>query len=120
MAYADVQYYRENYGGSIIPDEQLGLQLERASDQVDSLTYNRIRAIGFDNLTPFQQEQVKKAVCIQAEFITQYGEYISFPLQSFSVGDISLSFAGEKINGVTTSKDVLAYLGQTGLTSRRL
>jgi len=120
MAYADGTYYKETYGGSVIPDEQLGIQLERASDQVDSMTFNRIVAKGFAGLTSFQQERVKKAVCAQADFNVQYGEFTDIPLQGFSAGGISMSFAGERINGVATSRAVKSYLDQTGLTSRRL
>ena len=38
-------------------------QLEQASDEVDALCYGRIRSIGFDRLTPFQQDKIKKATC---------------------------------------------------------
>ncbi|WP_040209869.1 hypothetical protein [Clostridium polynesiense] len=117
MAYADLSYYKNTFRGNKIADESL---LERASDQIDSLTFNRINGVGFNSLTPFQQDKIKKAVCIQAEFIEQYGEYIDMPLSGYSVGDVSLSFTGSVINGVTTTKEVLGYLKQTGLTSRRL
>lgn len=120
MAYADADYYKYEYSGTVIPDEALESQLARASDQVNSMTYNRIAAVGFDNLTPFQQEQVKKAVCAQADFIAQYGEFTDIPLQGFSAGGISMSFTGERVNGVATSRAVKSYLDQTGLTSRRL
>ena len=117
--YADIEYYKNEYGGTVIPDEALARHLSRASDQVDALTYNRIRGRGgLENLTYFQQECIQKAVCAQADFNAQYGAYADMPLQSYSVGDISLSFAAEKINGVATTRDVLNYLGQTGLTSR--
>lgn len=119
MAYTDASFYKIEYGGTVITDGALASHLSRASDQVDALTYNRIRGRGgFENLTYFQQECVQKAVCTQADFNAQYGSYIDLPLQSYSVGDISLSFATEKINGVATTRDVLNYLGQTGLTSR--
>lgn len=118
--YADAQYYTDVYMGTIVPVEELEKTLSHASDQVDSMTYNRITAAGFDSLTPFQQERVRKAVCAQAEFIAQYGEFTNAPLQGFSAGGISMSFAGERINGVATSRAVKGYLDQTGLTSRGL
>jgi hypothetical protein len=118
MSYADADYYKYTYGGNVIPDEALNSQLTKASDQVDSLTYNRIRAVGFDRLTEYQQGCVKKAVCTQADFTAQYGAYADMPLTGYKVGDVSLSFSGEKVNGVATTKAVLNYLGQTGLTTR--
>lgn len=121
MAYVDSEYYKNEYGGNVLSDEDLKQKLSRASDQIDILTYNRIVAIGFDNLTSFQQERVKKAVCYQADFIAQYGEYINMPLSGFSAGDISLSFKPQQGGGnVKTSDDVINILRSTGLTSRRL
>lgn len=117
MSYVDQEYYN-NFSGLIT--EKLDSKLEKATDQINSLTYNRIIGIGFDNLTEFQQDKIKKAVCIHADFIEQYGEYINMPLSEFTAGSISVSFNAEKINGVTTTQEVLNYLKQTGLTCRRL
>lgn len=118
MSYADADYYKYEYSGNVIPDEALSSQLAKASDQIDALTYNRIRAVGFDGLTPFQQGCIKKAVCSQADFNTQYGAYADMPLKGYKVGDVSVTFDGEKVNGVATTRDVLNYLAQTGLTTR--
>lgn len=120
IMYADAAYYKSTFKGSIVPDDELGNRLEAASDKIDSLTYNRIIGIGFDNLTSFQQEKIKKAVCLHADFVEQYGAYIDMPLSGFSAGSISISFNAQKINGVTTTQEVINYLNQTGLTCRRL
>ncbi|MPM69987.1 hypothetical protein SDC9_116935 [bioreactor metagenome] len=120
MSYVDSTYYKEIFGGTILSEESINQKLERASDQVDTLTYNRINAKGFNNLTSFQQDKVKKAVCIHAEFIEQYGAYIDMPLSGFSAGSTSVSFNANKVNGITTTQEVLNYLKQTGLTCRRL
>ena len=120
MAYADATYYKDTFLGNTIPDDRLSNKLERASDQVNSLTYNRIIGIGFDNLSEFQKDKVRKAVCLHAEFIEQYGEYIDMPLSGFTAGSTTVNFNGNKINGVTTTQEVLNYLKATGLTCRRL
>lgn len=121
MSYVDGTYYEMFFGGTIIPgDDSIDIKLERASDQIDTLTYNRIVGIGFDNLTEFQKDKIKKAVCIHAEFIEQYGSYIDIPLSGFSAGSVSVSFNAQKVNGITTTQEVLNYLKQTGLTCRRL
>jgi hypothetical protein len=117
MAYVDGAYYSAFSG--LITD-RLDSKLEKATDQIDSLTYNRIVGKGFDNLTPFQQDKVKKAVCLHADFVEQYGEYIDMPLAGFSAGSISVNFNANKVNGITTTQEVLNYLAQTGLTCRRL
>ena len=60
MAYVDYEYYKDAFKGSL--DEEIATKLlEEASDQVDRLTYGRIRRKGFDNLTEYQQEMIKKA-----------------------------------------------------------
>lgn len=120
MSYVDSSYYKEEFKGKTLNDDTLENILERASDQIDVLTYNRIIGIEFKNLSPFQQDKIKKAICLQAEFIEQYGEFINMPLSSYSVGSTSVSFNGSIVNGITTTKEVINYIYQTGLNSRRL
>ncbi|MCY9734165.1 hypothetical protein M5X17_10440 [Paenibacillus alvei] len=120
MAYATVVDY-DQYGNGNIPKGELDKALQRASDQVDSMTYNRIVACGFDSLTPFQRVNVIKAVCQQADFQYQYGDYLDAPLAGYSAGSISLSFkAIEGAGGVRTTEAVTSLLRATGLTDRRL
>ncbi|MDM0609482.1 hypothetical protein QTH09_00395 [Clostridium perfringens] len=120
MSYVESSYYKDNFKGNTLNEDTLENRLERASDQIDVLTYNRIIGIGFENLSPFQQDKIKKAVCLQAEFIEQYGEFINMPLSGFSAGSTSVSFNGSVINGITTTQEVINYISQTGLNSRRL
>lgn len=120
MSYVDEEYYN-NFSGVIT--EKLTPKLEKASDQIDSLTYNRIVGIGFENLTEFQKDKIKKAVCMHADFVEHYGEYINMPFSGFSAGSISVTINGnvvKNVNGITTTNDVDSLLKQTGLTCRRL
>ena len=121
MSYVDESYYKNEYGGNIISDKEIKQKLNKASDQIDTLTYNRIVAIGFTNLTEFQKDKVKKSICYQADFMAQYGDYLDMPLSGYSAGSISLSFkAQEGGGGIKTSPEVQNLLKATGLTSRRL
>lgn len=121
MSYATPQDYKL-YGDDLIPDDaNIEKLLDRASDQIDALTFNRIVAIGFENLTPFQQKNVKKAVCQQSDFVYQYGDFLNMPLSGYSAGSVSLSFKViEGAGGIQTSEAVNNLLSATGLTSRRL
>lgn len=113
-----MSYVNEDEYKGIITDD-LKNKLERASDQIDSITFNRIVATGFDNLTEFQQDKIKKAVCMQADFIEEYGQYLNNPFSAFSAGSISVTLnrnSVKSINGVTTSNKVYNLLKQTGLT----
>lgn len=121
MAYADTAYYKGTYGGSTIPDTALSRQLEKASDQIDSMTYNRIAVLGFAALTEFQQAKVKKAVCSHADFIYQFGSFLGLPLSGYSAGSISLTLkTTEAGGGVKTAEEVVNLLRAAGLIDRRL
>lgn len=118
--YASQEDY-ELYGNGSIPVDELDRALSNASDQIDSLTYNRINAIGIENLTAYQQKNVKKAICQQADFVFEYGDFLNMPLAGYSAGSVSLSFkAVEGAGGIQTSESVSNLLNATGLTNRRL
>lgn len=120
MPYATAADY-DKYGDGVIPADQLDKALDRASDQIDRLTYNRIVACGFDNLTPFQRTNVTKATCQQADFVYKYGDYLTMPLSGYSAGSTSMTFkAATGAGGVQTTDAVLDLLVPTGLTDRRI
>lgn len=121
MPYADVTYYAETYKGTMIPETEREKYLNIASMDIDSLTYNRIGgAVGFALLSPFQQAIVKESVCLHAEFIYQYGEFLDSPISGYSAGSTSVSLKGSIAgqNGVSTSRMVYRILKQTGLMTR--
>ena len=66
--YATPDYYRQEYCGKIVPEDELEKALRQASRHIDSLTYNRIAGRGFSNLTSFQQDLIREVVCQQADF----------------------------------------------------
>lgn len=120
--YVTPEYYRETYGGSTIPEEELGKALRRASRHIDSLTYNRIVGRGFSNLTAFQQEVIREVVCEQADFEYENADEINTILSSYSLNGASVQF-GSSWNvytekGVAIKRDVYAFLSQTGLCCR--
>lgn len=125
-AYADVHYYM-NYSGAWAEGDQYAKEpaldhcLCLASDAVDALCYGRIRKVGFDNLTEFQQGKVKKAVCLHAKFLLTYGDLLDSPLSSYGINGVSMSFDASKVvtqGGVTTNQAVMQQLRQSGLATR--
>lgn len=119
MGYATYADYQE-LG---LPVAQGGIDMDRASDAVDALCYGRIRQRGFEALTPFQQEKVRKAVCYHAAFLVGFGELVESPLQSYGINGVSISFDAGKVvtqGGVTTSLAVMQQLQQSGLACRRI
>ena len=118
--YADLEYYHNTHGGRL-SDEEAEKALKQASRHIDILTYRRIAGIGFENLTPFQQETVKEVACMMADFESANASMINSLINSYSINCASINFSGESancqlVNGVVVQKDVYAYLSQTGLT----
>lgn len=121
--YVDEQFYNDVYKGISIPSDELGHMLIQASRHIDSLTFNRIVAKGFDNLTVFQQDIIKEVACRQADFEYENADIIDTVLQGYSINGVSMQFNGNSWNvyadkGVAIKKDLYSLLSQTGLTSR--
>ena len=90
---------------------------------MDSLTFNRIVKAGFENLTEFQQELIKEAVQLHADFAFDNTDLLDSPLSSYSISGVSMSFDKSKIvtvGGITTTSEVYNLLMQTGLCYRGL
>ena len=120
--YVTAEYYQKEYGGSIVPEDDLKKALRQASRHIDSLTYNRIVGQGFSTLTEFQQDVIREVVCQQADFETENEDEINTILQSYSINGVSAQF-GSSWNvftdkGVAMKRDVYALLRQTGLCCR--
>lgn len=125
MGFVIKEFYLADYafGGKEIPEAELQPLLDKACDQVDTLCYGRITANGFSNLSTFQQEKLKRAVCYQAEFNYIYGEYLNMPVTGYSAGSISVTLGGNILTGtggVRTSQEVTSMLVSTGLMNRGL
>lgn len=118
-ALVDESYYRDVYKGAGVYDD-LGVLLDRASDIVQQHTLYRLDNI--DSLPSFMQENVKKAVCVQAEFIDQNGGLdglTSGGVTSFSIGKFSMSAgtSGDS-RSPAVSPLMLSYLEAAGLLYR--
>lgn len=121
--YASIEDFERLYSDTSLDYITIMQMLEQASEDVDGLTYNRIRVKGFDRLTDFQQEKVKRAVCIQAAFLNEYSEMLTSPFSSYSINGVSMAFNGDNIvniNGIKASRQRYNRLVQTGLTRRNL
>jgi TRAP-type mannitol/chloroaromatic compound transport system substrate-binding protein len=120
-AYATVEEYTQ-----LLPDavEVTASDLRQASRHIDSLTYNRIVAAGFENLTEFQQEIIKEVCCRQAQFEVENEDAISSVLSSYSINGVSMNFGSSwnvfTEHGVAMRRDVYSLLQQTGLCCRLL
>ena len=69
MAYADYEFYTTSYFGSVVPETDFPRLAERASDFVDTMTFDRL----VDGLPTDErsQKRIKKAVCSLTELMYQ-------------------------------------------------
>ena len=122
--YADVDYYKNTYKGTL-EDADIEKALKKASRHIDTLTYNRIVGIGFENLTEYQQGIIKECVCLMAEWEHENAEYIDSLLSSYSLNGASMSFTGNSASavvtsGVAVSRDIYSHLQKCGLCIRTI
>ena len=69
MAYADYEFYTTSCFGSVVPETDFPRLAERASDFVDTMTFDRL-VYGLPT-NERSQKRVKKAVCSLAELMYQ-------------------------------------------------
>ena len=122
--YADLEYYKNTYNGTLdYADAEKALT--KASRHIDTLTYNRIVAVGFENLTEYQQGIIKECECLMADWETENADYINSMLSSYSLNGASMSFTGQSasatvVSGVAVSRDIYSHLQKCGLCTKSL
>lgn len=123
--YVDKEYYLNKFKGKQIPENDVEEYLELSQEKIDSITYNRIVAIGFNNLTEFQKEKISKAICFQAEYIFKngYNDEDNRNISSYSVLDISVSIDNSndsktKAQKLNMSEKAYDYVHKTGLDGK--
>ena len=122
--YINKEYYLNEFKGTMIPENDVENFLELAQEKIDSITYNRIVALGFENLTEFQRNKISKAICYQAEYIAEngYNNENKSDISSYNVLDISINLkekdASQKTNADNLCMSEIAYdfVKKTGLT----
>lgn len=125
MAYCDYTFYKSEYLGNVITETDFPRLIERASEKLDALTFDRLTdGLPDDTRTA---KRIKKAVCALAEKIADF-ELADATLRnngglavsSVSSGSESIHYAS---NAVVSEKDqnkelyntVREYLSDTGL-----
>ena len=123
--YGNEKYYSNEFNGNILPKDEIEKYLKLAQEKIDSITFNRIVAIGFNNLTKFQQEKIRDAVCYQAEYIytNGYNNENNRDVSSYTVLDISVSADNSNSNKTIAQKENMSetaydYVHKTGLDSK--
>lgn len=120
-AYVTPQEYT-SMGYTAIPSDNIAKYLKDASRNIDTLTFNRIVAKGFDNLTDFQKEIIKECACKQADFLYENHDAIDSVFDTYSINSVTMKFgtgfALTTDDGVPVLTSVYSVLKQTGLCCR--
>jgi hypothetical protein len=119
LAYADVQYYYNEYAGSDCEESEVANLLEKSGRIIDMLTGYRITSIGFDNLGESRKELVKRAVCAEADFLERNGGDLSEPAE-VTLGSFRYVNSDGGTSGEKYSPEALGLLEAAGLSGRRV
>lgn len=109
----------ENYHGTVIDVDELEHSLRTASRNIDTVTFNRIVAKGFENLTRFQQDVIREATVRLAEFVYTNKADLESITGGYSINGVSVSYGNAPgmayVNGVTMPAEIYDLIAQTGL-----
>lgn len=122
MKYITVQEYMQILNiQNVENNADIETLIELASMSVNKATLTRIEKRGFENLSPKQQELIKKAVVEQMSYIEEEYSELS-KVNSYSLnGDITINLNDEDgfiYESLELSKKAYLYLQQTGLMFR--
>ncbi len=101
MAYADYEFYTTSYFGSVVPEADFLRLAERASDFVDTMTFDRL-ANGLPT-NERSQKRIKKAVCSLAELMYQIELAEKNAISQASAGATDTKNVGNISTGIVTS-----------------
>nr|DAZ53983.1 MAG TPA: Head Tail Connector Protein [Caudoviricetes sp.] len=101
MAYADYEFYTTSYFGSVVPETDFPRLAERASDFVDTMTFDRL----VDGLPENEhaQKRIKKAVCSLAELMYQIELAEKNATNAAASGASTTIGSGGSTTGIVTS-----------------
>lgn len=100
MAYADYKFYTESFG-NVVPETDFSRLVEKASDFVDTMTFDRL----VDGLPTNErsQKRIKKAVCSLAELMYQIELAEKNATNAAVSGTSTATGSGGSTTGVVTS-----------------
>lgn len=101
MAYADYEFYTTSYFGSVVPEADFPRLAERASDFVDTMTFDRL--VDGPPTNERSQKRIKKAVCSLAEKMYQLELAEKNATNAAASGTSTTIGSGGSTTGIVTS-----------------
>lgn len=101
MTYADYDFYTISYFGNVVPETDFPRLAERASEFVDTMTFDRL----VDGLPANErsQKRIKKAVCSLAEILYQIELAEKNAADAAASGTSTTIGSGGSTTGIVTS-----------------
>lgn len=101
MAYADYDFYTTSYFGNVVPETDFPRLAERASEFVDTMTFDRL-VYGLP-ANERSQKRIKKAVCSLAEILYQIELAEKNAADAAASGTSTTIGSGGSTTGIVTS-----------------
>ena len=113
MAYTDYAFYKNEYYGDVVPETDFPKYADRASDRIDTITFDRLT----DGLPSDARanKKVQKAVCSVAEALYQIDSIKNTLLSN--LGTIETEdgkVTGKTVSSVTAGSESITY--STGMS----
>lgn len=101
MTYADYDFYTDSYFGNVVPETDFPRLAERASDFIDTMTFDRL----VDGLPANErsQKRIKKAVCSLTELMYQIELAEKNATNAAASGTSTTIGSGGSTTGIVTS-----------------
>ena len=101
MTYADYDFYTDSYFDNVVPEADFPRLAERASDFIDTMTFDRL----VDGLPTNErsQKRIKKAVCSLAEILYQIELAEKNAANAAASGTSTTIGTGGSTTGIVTS-----------------
>ncbi len=101
MAYADYDFYTTSYFGSVVPETDFPRLAERASDFIDTMTFDRLVDGLPENMR--SRKRIKKAVCSLTELMYQIELAEKNAANAAASGTSTTTGSGGSTTGIVTS-----------------
>lgn len=110
MVYADFNYYKDTYKGTL-PEDSFNSLILKASREIDKNVNTRLTEAKINNLQKEAQEQLQYTACALVDLIYKKQESDGKKISSFSIDGVSKTFKTISDEEYKSSKrEVLKYL----------
>lgn len=124
MIYADYEYYKDEYGGNMISENDFKMVAVKASERINAMTFGRLE----NGIPDIHSEKIRRCCCELAENIHKYGNTYgaeNMAVSSEKIGAYSIDYksTAEQISAVLALDDICneiirRHLSRTGLLYR--